>query len=87
MLAALLALLTSLSWGASDFLAGVESRRMTAWGTALICQTAAALGALALLVARAPAAPGLGVLAVLLLGGACSAVGVFAQVPRSRWPR
>lgn len=79
MLASLLALLASLSWGTSDFLAGVESRRTTAWGVALIGQTVGALGSLALLAVLAPAAPATSVLLLLVLGGVSSAVGVFAQ--------
>jgi len=46
MTAAVLALLASLSWGTSDFLAGLESRRSTAWTAAvlvfsgIVCTTA-----------------------------------------------
>ena len=38
MTAAVLALLASFSWGTSDFLAGLESRRSTAWTAALAGQ-------------------------------------------------
>lgn len=79
MLASLLALLASLSWGTSDFLAGVEARRTTAWGVALVSQVVAALGSLALLAVLAPATPAAGVVVVLVLGGLSSTVGVFAQ--------
>ena len=78
MLGGLLAFLASLCWGTSDFLAGLEARRSTAWGVALIGQTVAALGALAVLAVLGPAAPGAGVVAVLVFGGLSSAVGVFA---------
>ena len=50
MLAAVLALLASFSWGTSDFLAGLESRRSTAWTAALGGQVVAALSLLALIV-------------------------------------
>jgi len=77
-LASLLALLASFSWGTSDFLAGVETRRSSAWGVAVVGQVVAAVGALALAAALAPAPPGAGAIAVLVLGGASSAVGVIA---------
>ena len=77
MLASLLALLASVSWGTSDFLAGLESRRSTAWAVSLAGQSVAALGSLLLLVALAPPVPPVGVLAVLMLGGLSSAVGVY----------
>ena len=78
MLASLLALLASFSWGTSDFLAGVETRRSSAWGVAVVGQIVAAAGALVLAAALAPAPPGAGTIAVLVLGGASSAVGVIA---------
>jgi drug/metabolite transporter (DMT)-like permease len=77
-LASLLALLASLSWGSSDFVAGIVSRRTSAWATALIGQIVAALGSLALLAVLAPAAPTAGIVVVLILGGLASSVGVFA---------
>lgn len=78
MLASLLALLASFSWGTSDFLAGVESRRSTAWGVALIGQIVAATGSLVLAAVLAPALPAAGAVALLALGGLSSAVGVIA---------
>ena len=78
MFAGLLALLASLSWGTSDFLAGVESRRASAWGVALVGQAVAAVGSLVVLVVLAPAAPSTGIIVVLVLGGVSSATGVFA---------
>lgn len=78
MLASLLALVASLSWGTSDFLAGMESRRATAWGVALTGQIVAALGSLALLLMLAPPRPDAAVLTVWILGGVSSAVGVVA---------
>jgi uncharacterized membrane protein len=77
-LASLLALLASFTWGTSDFLAGVETRRSSAWGVAVVGQMVAAAGSLVLAAALAPASPGAGTLAVLVLGGASSAVGVIA---------
>jgi drug/metabolite transporter (DMT)-like permease len=78
MFAGLLALLASLSWGTSDFVAGVETRRTTAWAAALVGQSAAAVGSVTLLVILAPSRPALGVLAFVALGGVSSAAGVFA---------
>ena len=78
MLASLLALLASCSWGTSDFFAGVETRRSSAWGVAVVGQITAAAGSLVLAALLAPAPPGAGVVAVLVLGGASSAVGVIA---------
>ncbi len=78
MLASLLALSASFCWGTSDFLAGLGSRRSTAWAVALVGQWVAALGSVLLLILHAPAAPARGVLVLLALGGVSSAVGVFA---------
>jgi drug/metabolite transporter (DMT)-like permease len=76
MVAAVLALLASLSWGTSDFLAGVESRRSTAWTAALAGQLVAALTLIALLVLTAPDRPALAALAAPVLGGAIGGIGV-----------
>ena len=57
MVAAILALLASFSWGTSDFLAGLESRRSTAWTVALGGQVVASLSLIALLLAMAPDRP------------------------------
>ncbi|RPI30432.1 MAG: EamA family transporter, partial [Actinomycetota bacterium] len=78
MLASLLALLASFSWGTSDFLDGVETRRSSAWGVAVVGQMVAAAGALVLAAVLAPAPPGAATIAVLVVGGASSAVGVIA---------
>jgi uncharacterized membrane protein len=77
-LASLLALLASFSWGTSDFFAGVETRRSSAWGVAVVGQIVAAAGSLVLAAALAPAPPGAATIAVLVVGGASSAVGVIA---------
>ena len=79
MLAALLALLASLSWGTSDFLAGLESRRSTAWTAALAGQLVASATLLVLLAAAAPALPSPAALAAPALGGAIGGVGVVLQ--------
>jgi drug/metabolite transporter (DMT)-like permease len=70
--ATLLALLASLSWGTSDFLAGIEARRMSSWAVALLSMAAAAAGGLVALAVVRPAAPAAGVAVVLIAGGACS---------------
>ncbi len=77
MTAAVLALLASLSWGTSDFLAGLESRRSTAWTAALAGQAVASLSLLALLVVRAPEPPQLTALAAPAVGGLIGGVGVI----------
>lgn len=77
MLAAVLALLASFSWGTSDFLAGLESRRSTAWTAALGGQVVASLVLIALLLTVAPDRPALAALAAPVLGGAVGAIGVL----------
>jgi drug/metabolite transporter (DMT)-like permease len=77
MTAAALALLASLSWGTSDFLAGLESRRSTAWTAALGGQAVAALALLVLFAVTAPPWPGLAALAAPAAGGAVGALGVI----------
>ena len=79
MLAAALALLASLSWGTSDFMAGVQSRRSTAWTAALAGQLVASLSLIGLLLIVAPARPSTGALAAPLVGGAIGGAGVLLQ--------
>ena len=79
MTAAILALLASLSWGTSDFLAGLESRRSTAWTAALGGQLVASLSLIALLVATTPERPAVAALAAPALGGAIAGLGVVLQ--------
>lgn len=76
MTAALLALLASFSWGTSDFLAGLESRRSTAWTVALGGQAVAALSLVALLLVLAPDRPTPGALVAPAAGGLVGGVGV-----------
>jgi drug/metabolite transporter (DMT)-like permease len=79
MLAAALALLASLSWGTSDFLAGLQARRSTAWTAALGGQLVAAVALIVLVIVVAPPRPTLGAMAAPLLGGAVGGVGVVLQ--------
>jgi drug/metabolite transporter (DMT)-like permease len=79
MTAAVLALLASLSWGTADFLAGLESRRSTAWTAALGGQVVASLSLVALLMLTAPARPELAALAAPAVGGAVGGLGVVLQ--------
>jgi drug/metabolite transporter (DMT)-like permease len=76
MVAAVLALLASLSWGTSDFLAGLESRRSNAWTVALSGQVIASLALIALLIAVAPERPGPAALTAPAVGGAVGGLGV-----------
>ena len=76
MLAALLALLASFTWGTSNYLAGVESRTRSVWQVAALSQImAAAASAVGLLAAR-QGPPGGWDLAILLVTGAATAAGL-----------
>ncbi len=76
MLAALLALAASLSWGTSNFLAGVESRTRSVWHVAALSQIAAAgAAAVALLAARQPP-PGTWDFLLLVVTGVATAAGL-----------
>jgi drug/metabolite transporter (DMT)-like permease len=77
-LASLLALLASVVWGTSDFMAGLESRRMTSWGVILVAMPVAAAGALVSAAVLSPAAPAATMLLIVAAGGACSAVSGIA---------
>jgi drug/metabolite transporter (DMT)-like permease len=74
--AALLALLASFSWGTSDFLAGLESRRSTAWTAALAGQVVAALSLIIALLMLSPDRPTTAALAVPAVGGLVGGFGV-----------
>jgi drug/metabolite transporter (DMT)-like permease len=74
-----LALLASVAWGTSDFLAGVESRRTTFWAAVLISQPAALLGALIVLAIHAEGPPAVHYLIPAMFGGVLSALAAFAQ--------
>ena len=76
MLAALLALAASLTWGTSNFLAGVESRTRSVWHVAALSQIAAAGAAgVALLAARQPP-PGSWDFFLLIVTGVTTAAGL-----------
>jgi drug/metabolite transporter (DMT)-like permease len=79
MLAALLALAASVSWGTSDFLAGLQSRRYSAWAVAAVSQPAAMLVALLVVVVRLVGPPSLASLAAPLLAGAVAAAASLAE--------
>ncbi len=69
MLAAALALLSSASWGTSDFLGGIYSRRRSVWSVVAVAQPAAVLAAaLVVLVRGVPSPPLLAALAPFLGG-------------------
>ncbi len=76
MLAALLALAASFSWGTSNYLAGVESRTRSVWHVAALSQIAAAGAAgVALLAARQPP-PGTADFLLLIVTGVATAAGL-----------
>ena len=76
MLAALLALAASVTWGTSNFLAGVESRTRSVWHVAALSQIAAAGAAgIALLAARQPP-PGSWDFLLLIVTGVTTAAGL-----------
>jgi drug/metabolite transporter (DMT)-like permease len=76
MLAALLALAASFSWGTSNYLAGVESRTRSVWHVAALSQIAAAGAAgVALLAARQPP-PGSWDFFLLVVTGVTTAAGL-----------
>lgn len=78
MLTALLSLAASFSWGTSNYLAGVESRRRSVWRVTALSQIAAAVVAgFPLLFAPQPP-PGSWDTAVLVLAGVTTAVGLVA---------
>ncbi len=79
MLASLLALVASLSWGTADFWAGLESRKTTVWTAALIGQGVAALALVVMLLALAPETPPAAALVPAVLGGVAGAVGALLQ--------
>lgn len=79
MLAAVLALLASFSWGTSDFVAGVEARRSTAWTAALGGQVVASLSLVALLAVTGSASLSPTALAPAAVGGAVGGFGVVLQ--------
>jgi len=79
LLAAAYALLASLSWGTSDFLAGRESRRATFWAVAVFSQLAALAGSAVVLAVVHPSVPPLSAVLAGMLGGVFSAIACLAQ--------
>jgi drug/metabolite transporter (DMT)-like permease len=78
-LASLLALVASLSWGTADFWAGLESRKTTVWTAALIGQGVAALVLVMMLLVLAPETPPALTLVPAVLGGVAGAAGALLQ--------
>lgn len=76
MLAALLALLASLTWGTSNYLAGVETRTRSVWHVAALSQIMAAAASAAGLVAARQGPPGGWDLVLLLITGVTTAAGL-----------
>lgn len=79
MITVVLALAASLCWGTSDFLAGLESRRASAWAAAIVSQPAALFGALAAALVLGGPPPSLLLLGAPLLGGSLGALATVAQ--------
>jgi drug/metabolite transporter (DMT)-like permease len=78
MLAPLLALAASLSWGSSNFLAGIESRRRSVWHVTSLSQIAAAAAAGVVVIVAGQAPPDAWDVGVLILAGVLTAVGLVA---------
>ena len=76
MLAALLALLASLTWGTSNYLACVETRSRSVWHVAALSQIMAAVASAFGLLAARQAPPGGWDLVLLVLTGAVTAAGL-----------
>ena len=78
MLAALLALAASLSWGSSNFIAGLESRRRSIWTVAAVSHVASGLSAAAVLVFAGQPSLTAGQLLWAVLAGIAGAGAVLA---------
>lgn len=78
MLAALLALAASFTWGSSNYLAGIESRKRSVWQVTALSQLAAVAVAGAAVLVSGQDPPGLIDTLVLLLGGVATTVGIVA---------
>jgi drug/metabolite transporter (DMT)-like permease len=77
-LAALLALAASFSWGISSFTAGLESRRRSVWTVVAVSQLASALSAAALLLFSRGETLTSGNVVWAVVAGACGATGLVA---------
>lgn len=78
MLAALLALAASFTWGSSNYLAGIESRRRSVWQVTALSQLAAAVVAGAAVLVSGQTPPGLADTLVLVLAGVATTIGIVA---------
>jgi drug/metabolite transporter (DMT)-like permease len=78
MWAVALALGASLTWGTSNFVGGVESRRRSVWTVTAVSQIAAACGAAVALLLAGQAAPDLRHTLWPVVGGIASAIGIVA---------
>ena len=76
MLAALLALAASFTWGTSNYLAGVETRTRSVWHVSALSQIAAAAASALALVATRQAPPGGWDLFLLITTGIATAAGL-----------
>jgi drug/metabolite transporter (DMT)-like permease len=76
MLAALLALLASFTWGTSNYIAGVETRTRSVWHVAALSQIMAAAASAVGLIAARQGPPGGWDLVLLLVTGAVTAAGL-----------
>jgi drug/metabolite transporter (DMT)-like permease len=76
MLAALLALAASFTWGTSNYLAGVETRERSVWHVSALSQIAAAAASALALVAARQAPPGGWDLFLLITTGVATAAGL-----------
>jgi drug/metabolite transporter (DMT)-like permease len=79
MLAVLLALAASLSWGTSDFLGGLLSRRYSVLAAIAVVQPTALLGTLVVVAVHGTGPPRLSSLLAPLLGGLVSAAAGLAE--------
>jgi drug/metabolite transporter (DMT)-like permease len=78
MLAALLALAASFSWGVSNFTAGLESRRRSVWTVVVVSQVASALAAAVLLLFAGGETLTAGHATWAVVAGVCGAIGLVA---------
>jgi drug/metabolite transporter (DMT)-like permease len=78
MLPAALSLTSSVFWGCSNFIAGVESRRRSLWTVTVISQAAAAISAAAVLLVVEEAPPGLVPTLWSVMSGVAGAIGLLA---------
>ena len=76
-MSALLALAASLSWGTSNYIAGIQTRRGDLWTVTLVSQIVAAMGAAAVLLFAGPPTLDLTHSLGPILGGVGGAIGVL----------